>query len=802
MVTRETSVADGVGTRTLVGRASVSFDAPAAGPYSMRAHTPTDMGGRRPRLAGMQRDDFAREEVAVSDDGDLSRRPSAHAPDTDAAIVDPQIDDARVGDIPGWLNRLAALGWRTLVVVAMIVVVGALAVRLSTVTGSIIFASLVAATIAPAYRSVRVDRGWTATKAAVVMSLVALTGLALIATIVVLTFAPYVAQLVTSVRDAAANLSSLATTAGLPSEVVALLGFSINGLEAWISDAVSSLVTPIAEGVTIVILGGFLTFYVLHDYEKAWPLLVRDLPDRHRKTLTAGAARAIDHVGGYMRGTGFNAGIDALAAFVYLQLLGVPLAAPLAVIVFLGGFVPYIGPVVAASIVLLLAFAAQGVVVAGVVLGLMVVISIFRGRLTSRFVVEHPMPAHPALVILALPAGAVLFGLIGLAAAVPAVLLAEAMAPAVTGILDDGRPAGTRLVPNWFDRMAQYSWRALVVFAVVAVGIQAVVSIPGVSVPVVLALILTATLRPATDALQARGFGKVQAAVTATVSTAIITGAVSFAALVAIVGYMADTVDVTTAGAAKAGLGGSPADLVQAIGSGALQDVTSIFSNVVGLAVAILLAMLLTFNLLRDGDRWWGDILSRMPDRRRELLGEAGHRSGEVLNGYMIGTGAIALFAAVTQWLIMVLLGLPLALPIAVLTFFGNFIPYIGGAVTTLLGFLVAVAVGTSSDIIIMAIYTLVFNIVQGNFVAPLVYGKTVQLHPAIVLLAIPAGGQIAGIIGMFLVVPFLGVVASTWRLVLRLFDTDDGASALVTADRSPALDPPSTAPMPTTAPP
>jgi predicted PurR-regulated permease PerM len=67
-----------------------------------------------------------------------------------------------------------------------------------------------------------------------------------------------------------------------------------------------------------------------------------------------------------------------------------------------------------------------------------------------------------------------------------------------------------------------------------------------------------------------------------------------------------------------------------------------------------------------------------------------------------------------------------------------------------------------------MAVWTIVFNIVQGNIVSPLVYGRTVQLHPAIVLLAIPAGGEIAGVIGMFLVVPFLGVVATTWRTVLR----------------------------------
>ena len=148
----------------------------------------------------------------------------------------------------------------------------------------------------------------------------------------------------------------------------------------------------------------------------------------------------------------------------------------------------------------------------------------------------------------------------------------------------------------------------------------------------------------------------------------------------------------------------------------------------------------------------------------------------------------------------MALLGLPLAFPIGVLTFFGNFIPYIGGFVTTFLGFLVAVAAGSTSDIVIMAIYTLVMNIVQGNFVAPLVYGKTVSLHPAIVLLAIPAGGQIGGIVGMFLVVPFLGVVAATWRLVLHMFDPGGDTQTSIAGDQPPIDDGAQGTPVPSAA--
>ena len=77
-----------------------------------------------------------------------------------------------------------------------------------------------------------------------------------------------------------------------------------------------------------------------------------------------------------------------------------------------------------------------------------------------------------------------------------------------------------------------------------------------------------------------------------------------------------------------------------------------------------------------------------------------------------------------------------------------------------------------------MGIWTLVFNIVAGNIVSPLVYGRTVHIHPAIVLVAIPAGAAIAGILGMFLVVPALGIVAATWRTVLALMDTDPGEAS------------------------
>jgi predicted PurR-regulated permease PerM len=70
-----------------------------------------------------------------------------------------------------------------------------------------------------------------------------------------------------------------------------------------------------------------------------------------------------------------------------------------------------------------------------------------------------------------------------------------------------------------------------------------------------------------------------------------------------------------------------------------------------------------------------------------------------------------------------------------------------------------------------MGIYTLVFNIVTGSFIAPVVYGRVASIHPAVVLVAIPAGSTLAGVLGMFLAVPVIGIVAVTWRSALRLLD-------------------------------
>ena len=217
------------------------------------------------------------------------------------------------------------------------------------------------------------------------------------------------------------------------------------------------------------------------------------------------------------------------------------------------------------------------------------------------------------------------------------------------------------------------------------------------------------------------------------------------------------------------------ADLVSTISGGALDAVLAFAAMPAGLVLVGTLTCILTFFFLRDGVMAWRWATRMLAGWRRTEVDAAGTRAAGVLGGYMIATGVISAFGAATQLVIMAILGIPLALPLAVLAFFGGFIPYIGSFITTGIAFLVTVAVGSPTDIAVMAIFTIVFNIVQGNFVAPLVYGRAVSIHPAVVLVAIPAGSTIAGIFGMFIVVPLIGVFVAVWRTALFVLGDEPG---------------------------
>ena len=689
--------------------------------------------------------------------------------------------------VPGWLVRLAAIGWRVLVTLALGVVLFGIAQQLFTVVASTILALILAATLAP-YVAGRRTQGASRAKAAGIVSLEALLVLGAAVAVIIIVLVPSVSAIIAAFDSGTSAARGQLAGLGVSPELGAILQRITDAIRASVVSGLSGFVSAAATVVTVAILGGFLTFFLLMDGDKAWDWVLAATDGWRREALMTGGRRAVDQVGGYIRGTALMAAAMAALAGVLMWLLGVPFAGPMAVVVLLGAFVPYVGRALSALLIVAVALATRGTVPAAVLLVLFVIGSIVLERSLARFTTGRRLELHPILAVVGLPLGFAAAGYSGLVIILPVLAFAQTAAGVlITALGREPTPAPTAqaatpttpktsgMVPVWLDRLGQWSWRSLIVAAMFLVVAQVALLFPGVIMPVVVAVILAATLEPAAAALQRRGLGRTTAAMVVTVGTGTGIIVVVVLTLATLVGPMADLVSTASAGAEKSGAQAvGIGSFVGAIGNGLLSTVTGAVANVVGVIVVLLLGGFLTFYFIRYGGRVWQEVTRGVPADRRGVLDAAGARAVDVLGGYMLGTAAISAFGAASQWLIMVVLGLPYALPLAILALFAGFIPYVGGFVATSLAFLVAVSTGDSTDIVIMFIYTIVFNILQGNFVTPLVYGKAVSLHPAIVLMAVPIGNALAGIVGMFLVVPVAGVIATTWRAVLQTIEGSD----------------------------
>jgi predicted PurR-regulated permease PerM len=694
-----------------------------------------------------------------------------------AAPTTPEVTTASL--VPDWLDNLAALSWRVLAIAGLLVVAWLLATLLWTVTASVAVAIIVSAVVAPYVLRLR-SRGRSRNAAALIVwatSILVIGGVLLLLT---LAFLPYAVELASSIDAGLKELQAQVAALQIPDWIPTLVGNAISAVRDSAGDTSGGIVAAVAEMVTIAILATFLVFFFLRDGDKAWLWLFQAIDDQKREVVATAGDDALARVGGYLRGTTVLAGLIAVTDYLFMRVLGVPLALPLAVLAFLCGYIPYFGGIVTTAVILLVTLAALGTGPAIAMLLLMAIRTAILGSFVRPMVYGRTVSIHPALVLVVLPAGFELAGIVGLFAAVPVTAVIIAVAGAALTIAQPiPAPPLPALVPPWLDRMAQVSWRVLVGVGLGALLVVILLTVPLVVIPVVLAVILAATFEPLVEWIMARGHSRGGAAAIAIAGGLLIITVVLVLAFGSLVMQADEIADGAMLGARSASetLGGQLGLASDAVATGALsvaRTISSLAEAGATMVTMVFLSTLLAYFLLRDGGHLWARLVSHVPQDAAGDVRAAGQRAFEVLGGYMIGTAVISFVGAASQFVIMVVLGLPLALPIFVLSFFLNFIPYIGGFISTGLAFLIAIAFGSTADIVIMGIWTIVFNLVTGNIVAPLVYGRTVHIHPAIVLLAIPAGAALAGILGMFVIVPALGVVAVTWRTVLSLMARQD----------------------------
>ncbi|MBD7918697.1 AI-2E family transporter [Cellulomonas sp. Sa3CUA2] len=329
-----------------------------------------------------------------------------------------------------------------------------------------------------------------------------------------------------------------------------------------------------------------------------------------------------------------------------------------------------------------------------------------------------------------------------------------------------------------FGRVGTRSLQVLAILAVVAVGVVAVMQLTLVVIPVLIALVLAAAISPLVSWLRRRGVPSLLATWLALVT---LVGVLSLVVW-AVVRAVADQWD-DLAGSAVDGLGelrelvsGLPFEITDeqiteaqdalqgaltsdAVGAGAAAGLSQTADFVAGFFIMVVVL----FFFLKDGPRIWEFLLRPFEGARYERGLRVGHKTVQTLGGYVRGTAIVAAVDAIGIGIGLAIVGVPLVLPLSVLVFLLAFIPLVGATLAGILAALVAlVALGPVQALVVLVIVVGV-NQLEGDFLQPVVMGRSLRLHPLVILVALTAGTVLAGVTGAVLAVP---IAASLWGAV------------------------------------
>ncbi|WP_329021348.1 AI-2E family transporter [Streptomyces sp. NBC_00690] len=339
-------------------------------------------------------------------------------------------------------------------------------------------------------------------------------------------------------------------------------------------------------------------------------------------------------------------------------------------------------------------------------------------------------------------------------------------------------PERSRLLPEPVRRLAAWCVVLLLVAGVAAVAIWLIGYLRTAVTPVLLALLGTALLGPLYRWLVRMGMHRSLAAGLTCAAVVAVVGGATYIVVSALIDSGDQIVSSLreaakglaehfgAAGTSLDDLATNAKDLLTKFGGTAASGVISGLS-VVGESIAIaVLALLLIFFFLRDSDKAAGLARVIAPGPNREVVEAMGRRAFEAVEGFMRGTTFIALIDAFCITIGLLILRVPGALGLGALVFVGAYIPYLGAFLSGAVAVLVALA-DRGWVIALWALgVVLAVQVLEGHVLQPMIQSRTVQMHPAVVMLAITAGAGVAGILGMLLAVP---VTAAAFGIIGEL---------------------------------
>lgn len=345
----------------------------------------------------------------------------------------------------------------------------------------------------------------------------------------------------------------------------------------------------------------------------------------------------------------------------------------------------------------------------------------------------------------------------------------------VVGLADADRPL--------LHRLGLAAWSILGLIALGAVLVVGLATVSSVVLPLLFAMVLAVIFRPLAVRFERRG-----------VPASLAAGAVVLGLVFVVFGVVALTVhglvsqsdrllDELDAALVELDVDEGIVEEVKqaiedadpAVTSGVVSAVVSGLSTAGAVLVGALLGVLIMYYLIKDGDSLRQALVGRAPPDQARNLDQFISETSFVLRRYWLGRTIVSAVVAAVVGVAALALGLPLVVTIVVVTFVGGFIPYIGAVIGGALA--VVVALGSNGVVagVVMLAVVLVANLLIENLVEPAVTGRTLQIHPLLVLLATTVGGIIGGLPGLVMAVPLTVIAMKAIPRLAEVLDVDAG---------------------------
>lgn len=333
------------------------------------------------------------------------------------------VDDASVEPI---VRKTAAWAWRLLVILAAALALFWVLAKLEVIVVPVPVALLLSALLVPVVDWL--DRHGLPRGGAV--ALVLLGGFAILGGILAFVVLQFIDGLPGLTEQVTQSIEStrrwlINGPAHLRSEQIDSAGNAaieaLHNNQAKLTSGALSTAATVTELVTAAVLVLFTLIFFLYGGRNIWRYVVQIVPAHARERVHEAGSAGYGSLIGYVRATFLVALTDAAGVGAGLAIMGIPLALPLASLVFLGAFIPLVGAVVAGFLAVVVALLAKGIVYALITLGLLVAVNQIEAHLLQPLVMGRAVSIHPLAVVLAISTGGVLAGIVGALLAVPTV---------------------------------------------------------------------------------------------------------------------------------------------------------------------------------------------------------------------------------------------------------------------------------------------------------------------------------------------------------------------------------------------